>query len=132
MELNEYPGILSRAKAGVIDVVFIIVMMIGVAKVVALTDNVSDELRAAAFIFIFFLYDPLFTSLFGGTIGHMISGITVRRESNPKQKVIFPLAILRFIIKSSLGLLSLLIVFRNPKRRAIHDFVSRSVVVYND
>ncbi len=68
--------------------------------VFSLFENVPDYARIIVFVFIFLLYDPLFTSIFGGTIGHMIIGIRVKRESNIQKNILFPLAILRFIMKN--------------------------------
>src|ERR1035437_2836289 len=87
-------------------------------------------MKIIAFVFIFLLYDPSFTSIFGGTIGHMIIGIRVKRSRNEQRNILFPLAIVRFIIKASLGVISLITVTGNIKRKAIHDFVAGSVVVY--
>ncbi|MBK7033402.1 MAG: hypothetical protein IPH49_09075 [Ignavibacteria bacterium] len=42
-------------------------------------ESVPDEVRIIGYVCIFILYDPLLTSLFGGTIGHMMLGLRVRR-----------------------------------------------------
>jgi uncharacterized RDD family membrane protein YckC len=39
-------------------------------------------LRIAAFLFVFVFYDPIFTSLFGGTLGHIMFGIRVKGEDD--------------------------------------------------
>lgn len=70
----------------------------------SLFDNVPVNAKIAAFVFVFILYDPIFTSIFGGTIGHMLIEIRVKRESDETRNMLFPLAIVRFIVKASLGL----------------------------
>jgi uncharacterized RDD family membrane protein YckC len=60
----------------------------------------------------------------------MMIGIRVKRESDEKKNILFPLAIIRFIVKASLGWISLLTVTGNSKRKAIHDYLIGSVVVY--
>lgn len=62
----------------------------------------------------------------------MMLGIRVKREANEKKNILFPLAIVRFIVKASLGWISLLTVTGNEKRKAIHDYLVGSVIVYSN
>lgn len=132
--MNEqiYPGVFDRVKAVMADSVVLIIFMIIITYVFAAFENVPETARIIAFVFIFFLYDPIFTSSFGGTIGHMTFGIRVKRENNQDKNILFPLALIRFIVKALLGWVSLLTVGGNEKRKAIHDMVVKSVVVYKD
>lgn len=125
-----YPGLLDRVKAVIIDTVVIILFMVGAKYVFSTFEEVPDSWRAGAFIFIWIVYDPLFTSLFGATIGHGASGICVRRANDPNKKIIFPLAVLRYVAKTLLGWISLLTISTNEKRQAIHDMLAGSVVLY--
>jgi len=128
-EVN-YPGVFDRVKAMTTDAIVIIVFMFIASYAFSPFENVPDFARIIVFVFIFLLYDPLFTSIFGGTIGHMIIGIRVKRESNEQKNILFPLAIFRFVVKTSLGMISLFTVFGNEKRKAIHDYLVGSVVIY--
>ncbi|PLX01794.1 MAG: RDD family protein [Marinilabiliales bacterium] len=130
MEKLNYPSVLDRVKAVVADSFIIIIFMLIVTYAFSLFENVHENLRILAFIFIFLLYDPLFTSMFGGTIGHMMFGLKVKREKDTTKNILFPLAIARFLFKGSLGWISLLTVSSNKKRKAIHDYLVRSVVIY--
>ena len=130
MTEKNYPGIFDRVKAIMADSLVIIVFMFVASYVFSLFESVPDYARIIAFVFIFLLYDPLFTSTFGGTIGHMMLGIRVKRESNEQKNILFPLAILRYIVKAFLGVISLLTVSSNEKNKAIHDYLVGSVVVY--
>jgi uncharacterized RDD family membrane protein YckC len=130
MTEENYPGVFDRVKAIAADGAVIIILMFAAANVFSLFESVPDNARIGAFVFIFLLYDPLFTSIFGGTIGHMLLGLRVKRESDENRNILFPLAIVRYIVKASLGLVSLLTVSGNVKRKAIHDYLVGSVVVY--
>jgi uncharacterized RDD family membrane protein YckC len=130
MTQEKFPGVLARVKAIVTDSVVLIILIIIFTYAFSLFDNVPDNVKVIAFVFVFILYDPIFTSVFGGTIGHMMLGIRVKRESDEKKNILFPLAILRFIVKASLGIISLLTVSGNKKGKAIHDYLVGSVVVY--
>ena len=130
MTEENYAGVADRVKAVVTDSIVIVIFMIIVTYTFSIFENVPDNARIIAFVFIFFLYDPIFTSVFGGTIGHMMFGIRVKREKNQQKNILFPLAIIRFSVKALLGWISLLTVSGNKKRKAIHDSLVGSVVVY--
>lgn len=130
MKEEIYAGIADRVKAVVTDSFVIVIFIVIVTYSFSAFEHVPDHGRIIAFVFIFFLYDPIFTSVFGGTIGHMMFGIRVKREKNQVKNILFPLAIIRFIVKASLGLISLLTVSGNKKRKAIHDSLAGSVVIH--
>lgn len=80
MKDNEmYPGVSLRVKAVVTDSILLIVFMVATTYLFESFENVPDYARIAAFVCIFLLYDPLLTSTIGGTIGHMVFGIRVKR-----------------------------------------------------
>ncbi|MGQ8338976.1 RDD family protein [Sunxiuqinia sp. A32] len=132
MDNQNYPGVSTRVKAVVTDSIILVVFMVGVATLFESIKNVPDVARIIAFVFIFLLYDPLLTSILGGTIGHMIFGIRVKRETNQNKNILFPLAVIRYVIKVSLGWISLLTVSGNKKAKAIHDILVKSVVIYKE
>jgi len=126
----KYPGISDRVKAVIMDSVVLIIFIIIITYILSSFENVPNNIRLISFVFVFGLYDPLFTTLFGGTIGHMMNGLSVRRDKNHSEKIMFHSAIIRFIVKAILGWISLLTVSSNDKRKAIHDLIVGSVVVY--
>ena len=70
-------------------------------------------------------------SFTGGTIGHHIIKIRVQNVDGHYNINIF-LAFFRFILKSVLGVISLVFVLTTRRHQAIHDFLVNSVVVYKD
>ena len=130
MTEKEYPGVLARVKAVMVDGILLLIFLVIASSIFSQLNDVPDYVRMLVFVLIFVLYDPILTSSTGGTIGHHIIGIRVRKVSDEKNNINFLLAIIRFIIKSSLGWVSLFTVMANEKRRAIHDFVAQSVVTY--
>lgn len=125
----QYALLPDRVKAAVIDSIILIAMMYGFSELFALFENVPQSFRITAFILVFLLYDPLLTSIYDGTIGHSYSNILVKNEDEPSKNISFPLAVLRFAVKLLLGWISLLTVTSNEKRKAIHDFVAKSIVI---
>jgi len=130
MTAENYPGVADRVKAMVIDYMMIIIFLFIITYIFSIFEYVPDYARKIAFFFIFVFYDPIFTSFFGGTIGHFMIGIRVKREKNEMKNILFPLAIIRFFVKLLLGWISLLTVSGNKKRKAIHDHLVGSVVLY--
>ena len=126
---KKYAALQDRIKAVVIDAIVVIAAMYGASEIFNLFDAVPDYARIIAAVVILILYDPFFTSQFGGTIGHSYSKIEVKREKDLSKNIPFPSAILRFLIKSTLGWLSLLTTTSNPQKKAIHDFAVSSVVI---
>jgi len=118
-----------RVKAIVLDSVVLMILGVIIALTLNQFDNVPNTLRAALFVFVFCLYDPLFTSLFGGTLGHLTNGLRVRKDKNTNERIGFLPALVRFIIKVALGWISLLTVTGNEKNKSIHDSVVGSVVI---
>ena len=130
MTETNYSGVAVRVKALVADYVVILGFMIIVTYTFSIFEHVPDNARIIAFVLIFFLYDPIFVSVFGGTIGHMMFGIRVKREKNHQKNILFPVAIVRFIVKILLGWISLVTISGNEKKQAIHDSFVGSVVLY--
>ena len=126
---REYALLPDRVKAAFIDAVVLVALMYLTSEILALFDNVPDYVRMSLFILFTFLYDPIFTSVFGKTIGHSYSGIKVQQDNDSNKKVIFPLALIRFIIKYLLGWLSFLTVTGDERRKAIHDYAAKSIVL---
>ena len=130
MDKDIYPGVFVRVKAIVMDAIVLLVFMALASYLFSLFVKVPDFARVAAFIFIFLLYDPIFTSSFGGTFGHMMVGIRVRRASDATRNILIHKALLRSLVKGTLGEISLLTIAFNDKNKAIHDYVAGSIVVY--
>jgi uncharacterized RDD family membrane protein YckC len=128
MEIK-YANLPSRIKAAVIDSIIMIGFMFLCSEILSNFESVPNYVRILLFVFIFFLYDPIFTSIYGGTIGHSKAGITVRRENNPEKKINFLSAIVRFAFKFLLGWISFLTMGGNTKRKAIHDYIVNSIVI---
>jgi uncharacterized RDD family membrane protein YckC len=128
--MNVYPDLIERIKAVFVDMLVLIFLMFMFSTVFSYFEHVPNEVRIGAFVFIFLLYDPIFTSFLGGTIGHMIIGIRVKQSEHKEKNINFFAALLRFLCKSSLGWISLLTVSGHKEKKAMHDSLVGSVVVY--
>jgi len=126
---KEYASVLNRVKAALIDSIVLVAMMFLFSEILSFFEGAPSFVRMIIFIFIFVLYDPIFTSAFGATIGHQRIGITVRNEENHEKNLGFFSALFRFVFKALLGWISLITITSNEKRKAIHDYIGNSIVL---
>lgn len=126
--VNEYPGVFIRVKAMIVDLGILLFSMVLISSIFSSFEQIPDSVRLLSFLFIFFFYDPLFITLFGGTLGHMAIGIRVKRKGDEEQNLSFRAALTRFVFKSALGWISLITVSGNSM--AIHDQIVKSVVIF--
>ncbi|PCJ64585.1 MAG: RDD family protein [Bacteroidetes bacterium] len=127
-----YPLISDRYKAFFIDALVMIGFWYIFSMIFSSFDNVPKEIRFSAYLFSVWLYEPLFVSVFGASIGHYSGGMRVVRESDRTRKINIVMAIFRYAIKLLLGILSLLTITKANKGRAIHDMVALSIVIFKD
>ncbi len=132
MSTYHYPAITERVRAMYTDFfVFGILLTVSTSYLSSVPEE-QYHLTLSIFLAILVLYEPLFTSIFGGTIGHLTNGIRVRSEKNEDKNLIFPLAVVRFIFKITLGWISLLSTGSNEKNKTFHDIIAQSVVIFKE
>jgi uncharacterized RDD family membrane protein YckC len=126
----EYPPTGYRVKSGIIDAVLILTIFTFAVFVIDSVGGAPSWVRASIFILCLYIYDPLTIGLFGGTLGHHLMKVEVRRFSDKNKRIGLPLASLRVIAKYILGFVSILVSYSREDGRAIHDLISDSVVIY--
>ncbi len=122
-----YPRIYRRIQAAIIDSIIItVVFFIAASSVTSLA--MHGVLKAAIVVAPIFILEPGLVATMGGTIGHQLLGLRIQnRETGANLNILF--AVIRFIVKSILGLPSFIFVLVTKRHQAIHDMVSSSVVV---
>ena len=126
--LVEYPTILRRYLSSFIDGCFIVLSVILVPYAIGDEENTLSVRIIFAAIFLF-VYEPLLTSRLC-TLGQRITGIRIRRFGN-YERLSFPGALFRFLIKGLLGIISFFSIIFSKDKRAIHDYASDSIVILN-
>ncbi|MDA8886749.1 RDD family protein [Bacteroidia bacterium] len=132
IEISNYPLVSDRYKAAFIDGIVMIGCWFLFSMIFSAFDHVSESIKIGAYIFSVFLYEPLFVSLFGGSIGHLSGNMHVVRESDHSRKINIFAALVRFAVKLLLGIISLFSISKENKGRAIHDKAVRSIVLFKD
>lgn len=122
------PPLLQRLKAFLIDSGFLVALFFILTFGVRSLSLQNVEIESLLIASLWLSCEPLCVSLTGGSIGHHIMGLRVRRFMADAR---LPLArsYLRFFCKAPLGSLSLISMLLMKRHRAIHDFICRSVVV---
>lgn len=123
-----FPSIRLRYVSSLIDACLMCVLALTIVYIYEEIGNVSNVTRGITVFIILLLYEPLFVA-FGCTFGQLITNIRVRRFYNPDARIGLRFALLRWVIKLSLGWISFITITLNKNRKGIHDIASSSVVI---
>lgn len=125
-----YARLVDRVKAGILDVVLLFTLIYSVSEILSIFEHdYAEKVRILTYILFFCCYEPLLVSFYGGTLGHSLSGIEVKKESNTQKNIAIHWSFLRYIIKLLLGWVSFVSILFSSKSKAIHDYAEGSVVI---
>jgi uncharacterized RDD family membrane protein YckC len=130
-ESTTFPSLVTRIKALFIDFVTMLTIFTATTLFIDSFGDIPSFVKGFILIFMIYLYDPILTSLTGSTLGHKVMKLKVRSYVKPEKNISFGRAFLRFFTKGFLGWISFLTVTGNKQKRAIHDLVSGSIVLYD-
>jgi uncharacterized RDD family membrane protein YckC len=123
-----YPELKDRIQSTFIDTFFLLGLMFLFASLLDKFEYVPDWVRILIFVGLFVAYEPICMSV-GFTLGNYLKGIRVRNDTDTTKGINFFQALVRYLIKLLLGWISFLTIHSNPRRRAIHDVVSGTVMI---
>ena len=126
---EEYPSLRRRFQSVFIDNMVIITCMIIFSQFLGNDENSNSYIKGILLFALFFIYEP-FCMSFGCSIGNRLSGIRVRDEFDRTKRIDIVRSYIRFIVKIFLGIISFFTVTSDQWKRAIHDKVAGSVMVY--
>ncbi|HXA48374.1 MAG TPA: RDD family protein, partial [Burkholderiaceae bacterium] len=89
----------------------------------------SASIKIACAILAVLLLEPLAVAFTGGTIGHHLYGIRVRRKGSDRRLNVFA-ALARFAVKTAFGIPSFFVALISNHRQSLHDLVAHSVVIH--
>jgi len=125
---EKYPELKLRIQSTFIDLILVVILMFAFASILEKFQDVPDWVRIVLFAGLFIVYEPLSMTL-GCTLGNYLNGIRVRKEADSTKRINILQAIIRYPIKVALGWISFLTISSNPRRRAIHDLLSGTVMI---
>lgn len=126
----QFPSLRIRLMALFVDLLFVLLVFSLASMVINAAGGAPDFVRGLIFILTLYLYDPLMTAYAGGTLGHHLMGLRVRRFDNPDHNISIGRAFVRFLLKSTLGFISFVTVTSSEHRRAIHDLGSNAIMLF--
>lgn len=128
---KSYPKLFLRIKAMLWDSTILGLLLIIFALLSSLLPFESKILRGVFVVLPVLSLEPLFVYFRGSSIGHKLAGIRVVNIDEQKSLSVLQ-CYLRTIVKMLLGLVSLIMFIFSKNYQAIHDYVSRSMVVFID
>jgi len=122
------PSIKVRYFSTLIDFLLLFFLSGQIARLYENIGEVSGWVRGLTFVVVFMMYEPVLVSL-GCTLGQLITNIRVRRIDDPSRRIPVYLSVPRTIIKGLLGWFSFLSMGFDVNRRAVHEYLSKSIVI---
>ena len=119
--------LLDRTKSSTIDTLFLITLAFVIAGILSNFENVPTWIRVTLFSCLV-MYEPICIT-FGATIGNHVMNIRIRRSSNDSKKLNILRSISRFASKLFFGWISYVTIFKNPRKRAIHDLITGATTI---
>lgn len=126
-----YPRMLRRLRGVFIDGVVWPLAAIGTLVALTFAGVENPWIRVGLPLLVVFLLDPVAVSFTGGSIGHHLTGLRVRKD-RVDERISVLAASVRFIVKSLFGLPAFFVAFVTQRRQGLHDLAARSLIVYRN
>ncbi len=123
-----YPRLLRRIRAALIDSVIISVIVLSWWLMLPLLEGLPPLARLAYPVVAILAVEPVMVSFTGGSPGHHIMGVAIHDAQN-RRRIGIIRALLRFVTRTMLGWLSLILVLITKKHQALHDLICRTNVI---
>jgi uncharacterized RDD family membrane protein YckC len=120
---------LKRLRGVFIDGIIIPIAAIGTLVALTYAGVESTWIKVLCPLVVILLLEPVAVSATGGSIGHHLVGLKVRKEDADERISLFA-AIVRFVVKTFFGLPAFFVAFISRKRQALHDIAARSLIVH--
>ena len=126
-----YPRMLRRLRGVFIDGIIWPLAAIGTLVALTYAGVETPWIKIALPLLVIFLLDPVAVSLTGGSIGHHLTGLRVRKDC-ADERINVVAASVRFVVKSLFGLPAFFVAFVTQKRQGLHDLAARSLIVHKN
>lgn len=126
-----YPNLNRRVKAVVVDSLIFAILLTTFVPFIVQTGISPKWLKIILILLPFFIVEPFLVSVAGGSVGHHLMKIRIRKSSAEKNLDIFS-AIIRFMVKTLFGFLSLFFILLTRRHQAFHDKIVSSIVVFKN
>jgi len=124
-----YPRLLKRLQGVFIDGVIIPLAAIGTVVALTYAGVQTTWVKVLCPILVILLLEPVAVSSTGGSIGHHIVGLRVRKEG-ADERISLLAALVRMVIKTLFGLPAFFVALVTRRRQALHDLAAKSLMVH--
>ncbi|MFC1363730.1 MAG: RDD family protein [gamma proteobacterium symbiont of Ctena orbiculata] len=128
---TEYPRLLRRVQAVLIDSVVLMVVMLAWWLLLPLLESYSAVVKLAFPVLAWTTLDPALVSTTGGTPGHHLRGITVQ-TANSGLRLGIVRSFVRALVKGFTGWWAFIFVLATKRHQALHDLAVSSVVILRE
>lgn len=126
-----YPVLFLRVKAALLDSIIFGVLIFAMVYLSIQIGIANPVLKVAFIVVPVILLEPVMMWLTGGSVGHHYSGIRIIGK-NSGQNLFVLNGIVRFIVKTLLGWISLIFMLLTKRHQSFHDILSGSIVVFKN
>jgi uncharacterized RDD family membrane protein YckC len=127
IETRRHPRLKRRFQAFLIDSIIIALFFFAAAALLARID-MHGGIKAGLVALVILALEPGLVSATGATIGHHLRNLRVE-DAVSAGNLNFVQAMIRFVIKTVLGIPSFIFVMVTRRHQAIHDLASGSIVI---
>jgi uncharacterized RDD family membrane protein YckC len=120
-----YPSILRRYLSTVIDTFAILGLLFAYSRSPMFDRDAAEPTLWPLWLFL--IYEPLLTA-YACTLGQLVMHIRVRRFNRRGRPSLYA-ALIRYVVKVALGMISILFIPRQKHRRGLHDLAAGTIVV---
>ena len=124
-----YPRLLRRLQGVFIDGVVIPIAAVGSLVALSYAGVESLWIKVGCPLAVIFLLDPVAVSATGGSVGHHVMGLRVRKAGKD-ERIGLLAAFVRLLVKTFFGIPAFFVAFITRKRQALHDLVAQSLIVH--
>lgn len=126
-----YPRMLRRLRGVLIDGIVWPLAAIGTLVALTYAGVENPWIKVGLPVLVVLLLDPVAVSVTGGSIGHHLTGLRVRKD-RVDERISVLAASVRFVVKALFGLPAFFVAFVTQKRQGLHDLAARSLIVYKN
>jgi uncharacterized RDD family membrane protein YckC len=124
-----YPRLVRRLRGVFIDGLVVPIAAMGTLVALSYAGVESTWIRVACPLLVVLLLEPVAVSVTGGSIGHHLTGLRVRKE-HVDERINVLSATVRFVVKAVFGLPAFFVAFVTRKRQGLHDLAAKSLIVH--
>lgn len=124
-----YPRLVRRLRGVFIDSLIVPLAALGTLVALTYAGVESTWIKVVCPLLVVLLLEPVAVSVTGGSIGHHLTGLRVRKE-HVDERINVLAATIRFVVKAVFGLPAFFVAFVTRRRQGLHDLAARSLIVH--